>query len=496
MWLKKILLNKSLKAFMVMLVFCVTQGVLAMPYRLENYTTDEIFQKVIVPVSKNHAGSLGCFADPNVWITKEATHSKQGSSWTVLLSNLNPNNNEPFLELNEPQKYVELERTLSSIVAFVLFWDGSEQAYKKFITGQPQPVLTFEHFQEIHQLARRVAPDDDHYEAVIALLIYSDLGKTPTAKAHATKVGVNCPDHDDWIDAVLALERVAINQVIPGYFETKTAIKDAIQKAALSMKVHFGHVQHLEGGPAMFAKLARSMQAGHVDAASLDFAFLVQLCDVAAAASHGQIDGFPPLHDNTYTSYCMVRRSLDQIPQGPAQALEGYAVQRAAALELDLSDPKDFVLVRLCCYIRIFDKDQAQLLKEVALKNLNAEDWKLVQEQFGLATGLNQWQRNPTYLNTVLLNLGRFHDNNEPLVPKYERVTNGLVFLAKLLEHYAAQPNATHSDVPLCLNGLAGRANEEPKTFTSKGFDPARIEFDEKNYAVLAASSKKLEPMH
>ncbi len=460
--------------------------------KLNSFTTQEILEKVILPVSAHHAEAIAYFADPGVWKTEENASNTEQHGWTFWLSNLNTNNPEPLITLDKELKYVELERTLSSVVAFALVYDGSEKAYKKFTQGQAEPILSFESFQEIHHLAKSVAHSPEQYQAVIATLIYSDLGKTPQARANATKFGITANDHDDWIDAVLSQERAVINQVIPGFFTIDTPTKDTIQRVANSMKIHFGHVLHIEGGSKMFDKLLISIQQHKVDSTSLDFAFLIQLCDVAASASQGGISGFRPLNNDTYTGYKMVKASIETLhdSQNPQTALNTYLNARAQALGFDPSNPKEALLTRFACFIRLYEPQKAQQFAQIATQNFSAQDWDLLQAQFDLHTGVNTWSRNPTYLPAVLLNLARFQEIDEPLTKKFERITAGMVFVSRVLEHYAKTAD-TQSSTPLCFNHLAKTAHENPQAFQADLFDASQIEFDTQNNALLTTNAKK-----
>jgi hypothetical protein len=164
------------------------------------------FHTIVLPLTRRYT-EISWFADKNVYTTKEAATAVQGDlthSWTHRLSQEQNLLGQPFIILPDTGgRYVELERTLSSIVFYHWFLDGSEAAYKKLSSVQnPNEKLTWDSFQEIHQLAKKTASTLDFQNALESMLIFSDAGKTPTAIARAQSSGVRQADHDDFIAAL------------------------------------------------------------------------------------------------------------------------------------------------------------------------------------------------------------------------------------------------------------------------------------------------------
>lgn len=227
----------------------------------------------------------------------------QKSSWTHALIS-----EGKISESNAKGKYIELERMLSSLVFLNLFYVGGDSAYSKLISVQNEKEkLSRDSFDSIHHLTKRVIKNDATFKAVEAMLVYSDLGKTPKAREKTKDLNINCIDHDDWIEAVLSQENPSdISKVIPSFFELPKENKMLLQKVAGAMKVHLGHVLHLEGGEKMFDKFKAAVSTGDIDKDILEFAFLIQLCDVAASAGQVTNEGSLALTEDAYQGYAIV----------------------------------------------------------------------------------------------------------------------------------------------------------------------------------------------
>ena len=458
---------------------------IVMPFiKLVNYSEDEIFEKIIIPVF-NQYPEAKWFAADNVAITHEDPKGNPGPGWTTKLSQANLIT-APQPRENEINKYVELERMLSSIVYFNLFYDGSDEAYTKLISQQSNDKLTKQNFHAINQLMRKVAQNNIAYDTLVTMLVYSDLGKAPQARFKASQVDSELdqhyPDHDDFIEAVLNRPIPDILKIIPSYFKLPKESKTFIANTASAMKIHLGHVLHIEGGEKMFEKFLHAVNANKVNQAVLDFAFAIQIADVAASA--GQVTNAASLAftDSTCKGYLLVKEVLQQITEGvaPKQALHHYLQTRAQWLELDMTDSKQAILARLGCMLRYYTPEAGQKLLVYA-QNLDANDWNILCTQFIWDGGFNNWQRNPTYLPAVLLNIVKAGKNP----------VEAAVGIAKLFERYAQAGIAAASSNPLCLNTLAGIATKEPDLFSLKAFNVEQFAVDEQNNVTFQSETTK-----
>jgi len=453
---------------------------------LKEYTDTEILDKIILPLLTKHKEILW-FADKNVAVTQEAPGQSQKAGWTQELVKLDLI--KPFAG-----KYIELERMLSSIAFFHLLYEGTPAAYQKLTSVQKkEEQLSESAFKQLNQLARSVAKDKQSYYAVALMLIVSDLGKTPIATERAKQHRLVQLDHDDFIETLLSQSKDIITDIIPSFAEVPEDTQAFITKVASAMKVHLGHALHIEGGQRLFAKFEEAVLAGKISKEVLDFAFLIQLSDVAAAAAHVDKDGSLSLVNNPCVGYQLVGESLKLIQAGKTakDALQWYLQARGEQLGISSFEPLNRVMIRLCCMMRLYSKAEGEVLLTAAAK-LSIEDSLLLIEQFGLETkeiGINTWKRNPTYLPAVLLNLGKFQDQREPLLDKITRALEGAVCVARLCRQYASVPENVNSEHPLNFNSLAGLAISKPSLFSSEHFNPELFSF-EKNSVTL----KKIEP--
>lgn len=94
----------------------------------------------------------------------------------------------------------------------------------------------------------------------------------------------------------------------------------------------------------------------------------------------------------------------------------------------------------------------------LALNSVTLKCCGLLQEQFDMHKGMNEWRRNPTYVPAVLLNLMRMQDKSESFENKLSRAVQGTACVAGILQHYASDQKRKDSEIPLCFNNLAGEA--------------------------------------
>lgn len=247
--------------------------------------------------------------------------------------------------------------------------DGSYEAHKKFITLQKAgECLSFEGFSYLSQLANKIAREEKSREIFIAMLVYSDLGKTPAARARAREKGIDVVDHDDWIERVLIQDNATINYIMPSFFSFGAVEKTRLKGIASGLKVHLGHLLHLEGGVGMFNKLLPSLKAGAITMGDFELAFLIQMCDVSAAQAQVSNEGFAAMTEHTFQGYKMVWECLQKLfsSRSAEQALDCYMELRAERLGLNAKDENERVLIRLACMLRLYTSEEGKKLSAVA----------------------------------------------------------------------------------------------------------------------------------
>lgn len=447
-------------------------------FELNTFSEQEIFEKIIIRVFKHYPEAEWLAAD-KVAITRESPSGNPGPGWTSRLIEhqliIAPTSGN-----NEINKYVELERMLSSIVFFHLFYDGSDSAYNQIVSVQKEnEKLSKENFKKIHQLIRSVIKNEESYNSVVAMLVYSDLGKAPQARIKVEfqhkDFNKKYADHDDFIDAILNLPPDIIPHIIPSYFSLPKNTKGIISNVASAMKIHLGHVLHIEGGEKMFHKFKEAVDLKKVTSDILDFAFVIQIADVAASTGQVTNKGSLAFTDATCRGYLLVRETLGEIIQGnePKDALTHYLHKRCQWLNLSTECEEQIILTRLGCMLRYYHPTDGQQLLEYA-KKLSSSDWELLKKQFALDDGFNIWKRNPTYLPAVLLNVIKAGGN--PI--------EAAVCVSQLFVQYEEIGLSLSSENPLCLNTLAGMVSREPQLLTLGKFNVLQFTFNEDNNIV------------
>lgn len=464
---------------------------------------DNPFNSIILPLVERYP-EVKWFADEKVAATKEAPVKDQGKGWTHLLAETTDLPTTPFITIPKSGgKYVELERMLSSIVFFYWFKDGSQEAYQKFTALQnANEKLSWESFQEIHQLAMKVTPDNSHTNAIEAMLVFSDTGKTPIAKTHAKNIELDKADHDDFIETMLHLPANDIQKILPSFANLTPENQRWLAQISGATPIHWGHAFHVEGGVGMYSRFEKAVRTQKVTMELLDAAYLIHLCDVAAAQQQ-QVDitkeinnkGSVSLTESSYQGYRLIRKTLGKMVHdglSAKEALDENVQSRATLLKANLEGPSTEFLIRIAGWLRLSDPNDYELLKK-AFDHLHHSDQLLALEQFDIHAGFNLWNRNPTYGPAVLLNLADFQNPKEVKAVKIARALEGACCLAHLFKYIAAK--VEKSETPVNLNEIAGIAAKHPELFQLKKFNPSDFELDENNKIIFKGTlSATLNP--
>ena len=478
----------------------------------------QIFEEVALEISKNYPEIIW-FADDTVDATSEAglTSTSVVKSWTshifnaMTITDNNTDANKATINHNN-KKYIELERSLHSILCFYLLLPDKcdqEAAYQYWIQAQTGSfILSKESFYELRSLCKQLTPVD--IKVIEASLIYSDLGKTPIARENAKKIPeikIESSDHDDFIDSLYSHDSSIIQQVLPSFKKLDPQVQQRIKEQHNIVPLHWGHVFHLEGGVNMFKRLLDRLSSyipkTDIDTSTIEslikHAFLIQVCDVAASRAHQDLNGFIAFNQISYLGYKAIWETITELYTGkidPKQVLLTITNKKAKQLgyitatddiniTTTLSKEKLFTLTRLGAFLRLSNEEEGRSLLQQAETNTNTweeSDWKIVEEIFGLDSGINKWSCNPTYMPTVVGSLFNSTTNN---VEKYRKALDGLLLLAKLLKKYQNDGKAT-LDSPLCFNSLAKQLQKATDSqlswlFNIKTFDEALLHYTEKN---------------
>ncbi|MDP3372164.1 MAG: hypothetical protein Q8S21_04660 [Candidatus Paracaedibacteraceae bacterium] len=362
--------------------------------------------------------------------------------------------------------YPEFERTILSIVSLHLIVNGSDQAYKRFTSLQPQKdKLSLVSFKRLHEFANSIIENDLHFLQTLEVnLILGDMGKTQTARLKAKKYGIIESDHDIFLDACL--------KKCPGIFPTFLSISDKAKKILKKVNglVHFGHVTHVEGGPEILTKLKQSGTLDK-DLKEFDFEILTHICDVSGARGHEDNSGSKVLTENTFKSIESVKEAIHFLKEhSEKEAMEHYIHARANLLGLD-KNKQIYILARIGSMLRLFSKEEGKALKD-AYASLSFDQKMLLQEELDPLT--YRTERTPTYVPALLVNLSSTLEKQG--LTRYqaiqECITKGSVFIAQVLRAYrTGKTNVPYNpQLTLNFNKAAGQVRDNPALLNNISF--------------------------
>jgi hypothetical protein len=457
-----------------------------------------LYTKIVAPLLTKYE-EIRWFADPEVEITQEGIASSDTTSWTHYLTQQKQLPVLNDLPVNTKPKYIELERMLQSIVCFNILLQGTVEKFNTTILGrdeydywvqhQKTDKLREEDFCALSIMTRKICENNTVLATIEACLVYSDLGKTPTARRKAKEQGIIFSDHDDLMKAVFANPKETIYKIIPSFKNLPPEVQNSIIATYDAVPLHWAHVTHLEGGNKMFTALFAKVKSGQCTNQVLEQAFIIQISDVAAANAHTDLNGSISFNNATYLRYNSAFNALKNIfvpsftldtQQMLTLVTEKYGERLGFTIPLA---KKSQILTRIGAFLRLTTKESGSFLIEAAKKVLTDNDWEAIEIIFGIETGINIWNRNPTYIPAVLLNLFNAPATTDAI--KYEHVLSGAVWIAKFCSYYSE--NYKNSSEPLCFNSTAAIAKTNVDLFLKK-FDPESIEFKKPNEPTIKDS--------
>lgn len=387
---------------------------------------------------------------------------------------------------HDGKEYREVERTSASLFWAMAF---SQEAYSAdeiyaLITDKQagtDDILTRASFNKILARFDAIKAVANHYQALQAMLIFSDVGKSPLAKDKARAFGLHAPeDHDDFMGALLAENKDDIAKVLPSIKNIDAAVLLIMKNISSSMRVHQGHVKHLEGGAIqLLSTFVEMCTKNNVTQQALDIAFAIQLCDVAASSAQND-----PLSccmtESSFQAYLDVYQLLDDIRKGSnlEDAYDTYYKQIAEKFEMVPQTPSQYVAIRVGALTRATSGDEIADF-DCALQNLDHDDMNAVIEMMKPGGTYDSLPRNPSFFNGLLLNAKTKHGTADAVI-------KGLLYQVRVLEHITQQP--IPADKVLCFQPLAAKSAND-STFYSQPFDPNTIELDDR----FNVCPKKLE---
>ncbi len=367
------------------------------------------------------------------------------------------------------KRFIEFDRTLMTLHCLSLILDGGDKAYHTFTADQPEnSKLTMDSFRQLHQQGQQLLKahyegmsQDEMVEAMEAALILGDMGKSEKARSIFKPYGVYVADHDDFYGE--ALQVLKEHPILCPTFERLSHVsRDLLLKA--SHLAHYGHITHLEGGPAMFTTLKKRGVAA-TDPLVLSFDLFVHACDVAGALGH--VNHHSSLVYNAFT-HCALKavsnacHVLEDPEKTEKDAYDAYFHERAAWLGFDPANPMERVLTRVGAMLRFSTQEEGMSLKRAVLQFDQTQ-----RDQILAALDVQRESAvTPTYVPAMLVNLLQ---NAQLGASEEERLSKtvliGLPFISKVL-----RTQETNASTPLNFNSVAALAKTAPYSLQQADF--------------------------
>ncbi len=377
------------------------------------------------------------------------------------------------------EKFIEFDRTLMTLHCLDLMLDGTYQSYLKFTDAQPKGVkLSRRGFLDLHLQGQRLLKsrwqglsEKEMRASMEVALVLGDMGKSKTARDLFEKYGARAPDHDDFYgEALKILEEQP--QLCPSFAKLSAASKKLLCRVA--NLAHFGHITHLEGGKAMYKKLKES-EIAIKDKMALSFDLFVHTADVAGALGHVNKDSSIVYNEQTHLAMKEMGESiytLSDPDKTEIDAFNTYLSKRAEWLGLDSENKTHRVLTRIGAMLRLFSKEEGEVLKR-AVSHLKEEERAKIINHLDVQESSFEG-RTPTYIPAVLVNLMGNKDLGSSKDERLEKaIFLGLPFISRVLDKHSELLSQLKFDpqIPLNFNQIAGVAKKDPSDIELCLFD-------------------------
>ncbi len=259
---------------------------------------------------------------------------------------------EDLFEADKNQ-LIEFNRTAAGLL--VLKW-AMTQDYEAFTQCQKNEVkLSPEAFGRFCDLTASVIKDSEALDAMITCMVINDLGKVKDfVRALSEKNGIVEVDHD----RVLGESLKSNPEDVPSFQRLGKSYRNMIL-SGLEMDFNMGQFVQAENIPASLGGLVG------VQNEILDFYLLHALCDIAGAAGHVSQSGSLVMTEPTFVGFEVGTKSLSMLGEGKGakEVYDAYLTERAAAWGLDVTMDEDRAVARLCCMMRVGNRNGADRIK-------------------------------------------------------------------------------------------------------------------------------------
>ncbi|MCK9272450.1 DUF1152 domain-containing protein [Candidatus Gracilibacteria bacterium] len=348
----------------------------------------------------------------------------------------------------DKKNLIEFNRTVVGIL--VLQWILQDD-YENFTACQKDNIkLSKESFIELKKYIQSILPDKGAIDAMIVYMVINDLTKIKSIVSEIQKKSkIEEIDHDKLL--LVALRDHA--EISPSFQRLSPKYQNLILNG-LGAEFNIGQFIQGENVPANLSGLKG------IDEDSLRFYLLHALCDIAGAAGQFVQNGSAVMTEPTYQGFKQSISALEKISDNEnlESVYNDYLLQKSNGLELDINNPTERVITRICCMLRYSNPEQANIVKQV-FENL-PKNVQIILEMELNKNGINDGFTTLIYYSLALLaNIEKSMNNNIQ-----EALTLGLITLARIYQE--ARINLKNREgngvYTVMASNIAKIANENP----------------------------------
>lgn len=233
----------------------------------------------------------------------------------------------------------------------------TEGDYNSFTACQKENVrLSRQSFQELQSYVKDILPDQEAIEAMITFMVINDLTKVKAVVADlAKRSGIENVDHDK-----LLLVALRDHPEVSPSFQRLSLEYQGLMLDGLRAEFNIGQFIQGENVPASLDGLKS------IDEKSLKFFLLHALCDIAGAAGQFVQNGSAVMTEPTYQGFKDSISSIEGLSQGqtPDTVYDSFLGKRSSSLELDITQPRERAITRVCCMLRFSTLQEAKQVSE------------------------------------------------------------------------------------------------------------------------------------
>ncbi|MDX1900919.1 MAG: hypothetical protein SFW66_02815 [Gammaproteobacteria bacterium] len=464
-------------------------------------------------IESEFSTEMNYYATPDVAVTAHAVGDVDSANWTQILferkiiSSLPPS--------SKGDRFIELERSLTSLYCFSLQGIEPDEAYDAFIDAQRNnpDVLTKDSFKRLYNQINSIINNKDKSDILKRLIIYSDLGKSPQFRRvvkelsdkEIIKIDTSLDPDDLMTEILFKLNDHQLTTVLPSFLQLSPHAKETLRKIYPIMQACFGHIYFLERGELTFQTISQALGKIPTEerGEALDLVYLSQLYDGFGAQGQRQISGSLTCTENFYLGYLFIYESLLKLIQqlnatenassAANDAFQNYLHDRAQLLGFKppLSSEQQF-LTRMGCMLRGFTPEFGKILIDEYGKLPNAQKKLLITQLNFSDQGLEGWTK-AHYIATVPQNVSRslFENNNvhDAIAQAIKSTVCFSMLTEEMRNRYASF--VTDRSRVISFGEIAFLSSKSPELFDPNIFNPTEYMFNPNNNKIMKIDDKK-----